>query len=277
MSADVVKTKPLMKIETVTTGSFAMDYFRFGHGEDTLVILPGLSVQSVMDSADVIAESYQLLTDDFTIYVFDRRKELPASYPIREMAQDTARTFQAAGLREPSVLGVSQGGMIAMELAIEHPNLVRKLALCSTSARVTEAQYQTIETWIRFAKDRNAADLYQAFGEALFPQDVFEQSRQLLADAAKSVTDEDLNRFVILAEGVKGFDIADDLETIACPVLAIGSRDDRVLGENATVQIAEHLGNRPDFALHMYDGYGHAAYDTAPDFKERILRFLLPR
>jgi hypothetical protein len=24
----------------------------------------------------------------------------------------------------------------------------------------------------------------------------------------------------------------------------------------------------------MYDGYGHAAYDTAPDYKERILDFL---
>ena len=70
-----------------------MDYFRFGHGGDTLAILPGLSVQSVMGSADIVAESYRLLTDDFTIYVFDRRKELPASYPICAMAQDTAQAF----------------------------------------------------------------------------------------------------------------------------------------------------------------------------------------
>ena len=26
--------------------------------------------------------------------------------------------------------------------------------------------------------------------------------------------------------------------------------------------------------LCMYDGYGHAAYDMAPDYKERILEFL---
>jgi len=25
----------------------------------------------------------------------------------------------------------------------------------------------------------------------------------------------------------------------------------------------------------MYDGYGHASYDTAPDYKDRILRFLI--
>lgn len=29
----------------------------------------------------------------------------------------------------------------------------------------------------------------------------------------------------------------------------------------------------PDLELHMYDGYGHAAYVFAPDYKERLLRF----
>ena len=51
-----------------------MDFFRFGHGKETLVILPGLSVQSVMVFADAVAEAYQRLANDFTIYVFDYRK-----------------------------------------------------------------------------------------------------------------------------------------------------------------------------------------------------------
>ena len=32
---------------------------------------------------------------------------------------------------------------------------------------------------------------------------------------------------------------------------------------------------RPDFRLYMYVGYGHAAYDTAPDYRDRIQRFLM--
>ena len=67
-----------IKIETVKTEDFSMDFFRFGEGERTLVILPGLSVQSVMGAADAVAEAYRSLTDRFTIYVFDRRRELPA-------------------------------------------------------------------------------------------------------------------------------------------------------------------------------------------------------
>ena len=73
---------------------------------------------------------------------------------------------------------------------------------------------------------------------------------------------------------MRDFDVTDELEKISCPVLVIGSRDDRVLGAAAAREIAEHLQGCPDFEIYMYDGYGHAAYDLAPDYKERLLRFL---
>jgi pimeloyl-ACP methyl ester carboxylesterase len=104
---------------------------------------------------------------------------------------------------------------------------------------------------------------------------MFELLRALLIKTAKSVTQEDLNRFIVLADSMRGFDVTDELEKIACPVFAIGSKDDRILGADETLRIAEHLGNRSDFELFLYDGYGHAVYDIAPDFKERMLDFLI--
>ena len=50
-------------IETVHTDTFSMNFFRFGRGEKTLVILPGLSVQSVIGAADAVAAAYQGLED----------------------------------------------------------------------------------------------------------------------------------------------------------------------------------------------------------------------
>ena len=264
-----------IQIETVRTESFTTDYFKFGRGKETLVILPGLSVQSVMNFADAVAEAYQILADNFTVYVFDRRKELPAYYPVEKMAQDTLKVLRALGLNRINLFGASQGGMIAMRMAIEEPELVQKLILGSTSASVERAQYKTIETWIQMARRGKKKELCLAIGESLYPKDVFEKSRELLAEAAKSVTDADLNRFVILAEGMKGFDTTIELEKIACPVLVTGSLDDRVLGADATERIAGYLKKRTDFVFYMYDGYGHAAYDTAPGYKERILRFLM--
>lgn len=264
-----------IKIETVTTDSFSMNYFRFGKGPETFVIIPGLSVQSVMGSADFVAEAYDSMTDDFTIYVFDRRNELPAAYSVYDMAHDTAEAMQKLGLSQVDVFGASQGGMIAMDIAIEYPDLVKKMVLGSTSARIDELQFGKIEEWINLAHEGKAQDLYLSFGEAIYPQEIFEQSRDLLIDTAKTVTREEMDRFIVIAEGMRDFDITDNLDDISCPVLIIGSSDDQVLGAEASKQIAEHLSGHIDFELYMYDGYGHAAYDTAPDYKERISQFLL--
>ena len=87
-------------METIRCGGFSMDCFRFGDGPRTLVILPGLSVQSVTLSADAVAAAYRSMTEDYTVFVFDRRKELPPVYPIADMASDTAEAMRTIGIRE---------------------------------------------------------------------------------------------------------------------------------------------------------------------------------
>lgn len=268
-------TDEKIKIETVKTDAFSMDYFKFGHGKKIFVILPGVSVQSVMGSAELVAEAYKLFADEFTVYVFDRRKELQESYSIAEMAADTAEVFACLGLKRVNLFGASQGGMIGMVIAISHPELVEKLVLGSTSAHITAERAKVIEEWIELDRKKDAEGLYLAFGEKIYPKSVFEQSRQLMIDAAKIVTAEDLKRFAVIAAGVKGFDVLKDLERIKCPVLVIGDRGDQVFDERSSVEIAEHLNQHQRNELYLYEGYGHAAFDTAPDYKERVYRFLM--
>jgi len=262
-----------IEVKTVKTDAFSMDWFSFGKGERAMVILPGLSVQSVMGLAGLVAEAYKMFADDHTVYMFDRRKDLPASYPIKKMAEDTAEAMRTLGIGDADLFGASQGGMIAMQIAIDDPDLVHKLVLCSTSSAVGEKQYGAIGRWVDLAKAGDREGLYMAFGEAVYPEEVFEKSKKALGDAAKTVTGEDLERFVILAD-MKGFDVTDDLKKIQCPALVLGSMDDQVLGYEASFRIAENLGRKKGLVLHMYDGYGHAAYDLAPDYKEQVLKFL---
>ena len=257
-------------IETVHTNDFEMDYCRFGHGEKTFVILPGLSVQSVMPLAETVAEAYSILAEEYTVYLFDRRKEIPETYTVYDMARDTIAAFKALGLEEVYLFGASQGGMIAMTIAIEEPNMVRKLVLGSTAARMSPERYRKVEKWVRIAKTGNAEELFLAFGEAVYPDVVYKQYKGFLVENAKEVTKTELGRFVILAEGMKGFDVTGRLKEITCPVLVLGSRDDKVLGGEASEEIAEKIGCE----VYMYEGYGHAVYDLAPDYRERIKRFL---
>ena len=62
-----------IQIETIKTDSFDMKFFRFGKGKKPYVIIPGISIQTVMNSADTIAENYAVMADEYEIYVFDRR------------------------------------------------------------------------------------------------------------------------------------------------------------------------------------------------------------
>ena len=250
-----------------------MDYFSFGKGGRDLVILPGISIQSVMGAADAVAAAYRSLEDKFRIYVFDRRADMPPVYTVMDMARDTAEAFRALSLEKVCLFGASQGGMIALVLAIEHPELVEKMVLGSSSAHVQRQQFSVLEEWIRLARAGKREELYLAFGREIYPPEFFESCRGALVEAAKTVTDEDLRRFIILAEGTKDFNVVDELKKVRCPVMAVGNFEDSVLDSDATMEIAEKLDVRPDFRLYMYTGYGHAAFDTAPDYRERILRF----
>ena len=263
-----------MYIDTVKLASFTMDYCCFGEGEKKLIILPGLSVQRVLGSAPAIAAAYAPLTKDFTIYCFERRNELPSTYTVQEMAEDTLEAIGALHLGKVSVFGASQGGMMALEMAIRCPEMVERLVLGSTAARIREENRELFAFWLRLAKAGDAKGLYLAFGEAVYPPSVFEASKKLLEVIAKTVKEEDLARFIILSEAAKEFDVLKELKDIQCPVLVLGSEDDAVLGGEASREIAENLREEGRHELYMYEGYGHAAYDLAPDYKERMLAFL---
>ena len=181
--------------------------------------------------------------------------------------------MEVLGLEKANLFGASQGGMIAMDIAVNHPEMVNKLVLGSSSATVNDELLETIGKWTDLAKAGKGEDLYLAFGEAVYPEEVYEQSKELLIGAGKTVTAEEFERFVTLAEGMRGFDITGDIGKIDCPVLVLGDKTDKVVGAAASEKIAELLADN-DCTLYMYDGYGHAAYDMAPDYKERILEFL---
>lgn len=265
----------MAEASVVRTNGFEMDYFWFGTGKKISVILPGLSIQSVVAAKDTVEANYDIMNDEFTTYVFDRRRNIPDDYSIPDMAADTAAAMKELGLKDAYIFGASQGGMIALEMAIEYPELVAKIALGSTSPHVQPSQRAVIEKWIELAEEKKSDELYQEFARQIYPPDVYEQFKGYFADAAKTVTKEELERFVILAKSIRDFDVTDRLNKINCPVLALGVFEDPVLDSDATMEIAENLDYRPDFALYMYTGYGHAAFDTAPDYKNRVHDFFI--
>ena len=259
-----------MIINRLDIEDFQVDYFCFGEGAKTMVILPGLSIKDIMLSANVIAKDYMPMTKDFTIYVIDRRRDPKDGTTIESMAKDTEKAIDKLGLKDIYLFGASQGGMLAMQIALDREDLIKKLALGSTSAKIENNMI--LDRWIELAKKRDREGLYLDFGKCIYPNSLYIRYERPLKIISKSVTEAELDRFIKIANGTRDFKIIDKIGDIKCPTLAIGAKDDIVLGGYATEDIAKVMGCE----LYMYDeGFGHAAFDTAPDYKQRLLDFYL--
>lgn len=131
-----------------------VDYIRFGSGQKTLVMIPGVGdgLKTVKGMALPFAFLYRRLARDFTVYVFSRRRELSADMTTRDMAEDLNSAMDELGLSAVSLVGVSQGGMISQWLAIDHPDKVEKLVLTVTMSRPNAVVKDVIDRWIRMSE-----------------------------------------------------------------------------------------------------------------------------
>ena len=260
-----------IEIQTVRTGDMEMDYITFGSGEETFVILPGLSVHSVLGSADAVAAAYESFTGDYTVYLFDRAKDIDAGYTVRDMADDTAAAMEALGLQDADIFGASQGGMIALYLAIDHPALVHKMILGSTLAKPNDTFTQVITEWLDLAAEKDETALLGSFADKVYSQATLDAYRDVLISSNLGISDEEYARFCILAEACLTFDCYDELSAITCPVLVLGSEGDQVVTAEGSRQIADALSCE----CYLYDdSYGHGVYDEAADYRDRCLDFL---
>ena len=258
-----------VEIRTVSTDGFQMDYFTFNHGKKPMVILPGVSVRPVTGSASAVAAQYRALTAEHTVTLFDRKHGIEPGYDVRRMADDTAAAMKALGIEGADVYGTSQGGMIAQILAIRYPELVGRLVLASSLSRQNAVSRQTFSDWCRLAAGEDIRALNRHITERVYSPAYRERYARAFEALETVGTEADRRRFEVLAWACGEFDCYDELDQIRCPVMLIGSRQDRVLTGEASEEIAARL----DCPVYIYEGYSHAVYDEAPDCLARVMDF----
>lgn len=259
------------KINLVEVEDIQMEYFSFGKGDKNLIILPGLSLKSTMRAADTIVKAYDMFTSDYTVYVFERRKNLPEEYTIYQVAEDTYKVIKAIGIENADFFGTSQGGIMTQIIAINHPEMVNKMVLGSSLSRVNPHAYEVVSKWIEDTMAGNVEALAESFVTMLYSKMTQKLFGEKIISSCKKVTEEELHRFLIMAMTSANFNTYDQLDKIKCPAFVIGAKGDKVVTPEASIEIAEKLNCK----IHMYGKrYGHAVYDEAPDYKKRIYKFL---
>jgi 3-oxoadipate enol-lactonase len=122
-------------VPTAEVNGIAMYYEVHGEGPPLVLIL-GLAGDISEHGAlvDDLAEHYRVLA--FDNRGAGRTDKPDEPYSVEMMAEDTVDLMRATGFERADVLGISLGGRIAMELTLQHPEMVGKLVLVSTAARV---------------------------------------------------------------------------------------------------------------------------------------------
>lgn len=257
----------------VALGDTEMSYVSFGHGDRTLILLPGLSdgLATVKGKALLLAKPYTLFFDRFTVYMFSRKKNMPQGCTIRDMADDQARAMELLECGRACVMGVSQGGMIAQYLAVDHPEMVERLVLAVTAPRANDTIRGCVEKWIGLAEQGRHKELMIDTAEKSYSPAYLKKYRRLYPVIGAIGRPASYDRFLINARAILGFDAVRELNRIACPTLILGGEEDKTVGIGASYELKEQI---PGSRLYFYPGLGHAAYEEAEDFNQRVFEFL---
>lgn len=262
----------IIKNGIVSIDDTDMYYVSFGCGKRVLVVLPGLSdgLSTVKGKAWLLFSPYKRFLKDYTVYMFSRKNRMPIGYTIREMAQDQVRVMKKLGIEKACILGVSQGGMIAQYIAIDHPEIAEKLILAVTAPYANNVVKSTVEYWINLAKRGDHKTLMTDTAEKMYSRAYLRKYEKLLPLLAKITKPADYERFYRNAEAILSFDTRKDLSKITCPTLIIAGDDDHTVGNKAPYHLKKKIAGSK---LFIYKGLGHGAFEEGKDFYKRVFRF----
>lgn len=254
----------------VQVGDTFMDYAAFGTGKRALLLIPGLNLRDVKGAGFSLAWMYRCFAREYRVYVFDRKQKIAEGCTIWDLAEDVACAMEALHIPCANVIGISQGGMIAQALTIRHPDRVSKLVLGVTAARVNPTIQRVVGGWVRAAEKGDWRTINRESITMGYSAAYVRKYRLLLPLLERLVKPADGRRFIRLASSILTFDAWDELTKIQCPTLVLGGKEDQIVTGEASLEIAEKLNCQ----AYLYEELGHAAYDEARDFNQRVLAFL---
>ncbi|GAA4261259.1 alpha/beta fold hydrolase [Dactylosporangium darangshiense] len=259
------------------TNGIRLCYQRHGRGEMVLLIMGS----GAGGSAWTLYQTPALVQAGFQAVTFDSRgippsDTPPGRYSLADMVADTRGLIEALGAGPCRLIGVSMGALIAQELAITAPHLVRSAVLMATKGRsdATRSAYSKAFQALADSDVKLPAD-YAAVVTAL----VMLSPATLDDDAAASLWLESFRRAdrqQTAAVAQEWADLIDDrreaLRGVTAPCRVIAFADDLVTPPHLGAEVADAI---PDCDLVRIASAGHFGYLERPDeVNAAILDFL---
>jgi 3-oxoadipate enol-lactonase len=198
-----------------------------------------------------------------------------ASAPLPAMTfaalADRAATWLAsAGAAPAHVVGLSMGGMVALHLALAHPEVVRSLVLIDSSPAFGFDGSITADAWIearlaRLREGETPATIARGSITAIAAPGASEAAIGLGVEAMSRVTPAAYEQAV---RCLVTHDVRSRLATVGCPTLVLVGELDR----ETPVPFSEHLATTiPVARLEVVPGAGHLSSLERPDVVNPII------
>jgi 3-oxoadipate enol-lactonase len=242
-------------------------------GEVTILLLHGLGATC----ASWVLQIPVLKAAGYSVLAPDTRGFGQSSYPgggttIAEMSADFAALLDHLHTGPVDVVGISMGGTQALQLALSHPELVRRLVLVNTFSRLRPS---SLNEWVYFSLrfllvHTLGLDVQaQAVAQRIFPrpgQDVYRQ------ELIKQILQADPAGYRAAMRALAKFNADPHLAEIHCPTLVVTSEDDTTVNPYVQNKLARGI---PHARQVFIPQAGHAVIvDQAEKFNEILLNFL---
>jgi pimeloyl-ACP methyl ester carboxylesterase len=201
-----------------------------------------------------------------------------SSYPgggltIPALAADLIALLDHLQIEQAHAVGISMGGTLALQLALEHPERVQKLALVNTFAALRpDNANQFLYFLLRLVLVHTLGLPAQAKAVAarIFPRPEEDILRQELLN---QILQADPRGYRAAMRALARFNVSDQLAEIRCPALVITGQNDTTVAPQRQKTLVECI---PGARQVVIAGAGHAASVDSPGaFNRALIEFLL--
>ncbi|MBC8503920.1 MAG: alpha/beta fold hydrolase [Anaerolineales bacterium] len=219
---------------TIKINNINMHYEITGEGQP-LLLLHGLgsSSRDWEKQIPAFAEYFQVITFDARGHGSTDKPRGP--YSISMFTEDTAAFMKAIDIGQAHVVGISMGGMIAFQVAVDHPELIRSMTIANATPellvqtfkdRMVVLQREFIVRLIGMRK------MGEVLGARLFPKAEHDDIRNVFVERW---AENDSRAYLASMRSLVNWSVMEHIESIEIPTLVIAADQDYTwIGEKET-------------------------------------------
>ena len=251
-----------------------INYRLEGDGAETIVLVNGLAD----DLESWLFQMDDLLDAGYRVLRFDNRgigqtTAPPGPYTSRMLADDAKGLVDQLGITNFHMMGVSMGGMIAQEFAINHGADLKTVTLACTYAAPGPFCSRMFSMWADMAPVNGVPFIMRDVALWAFTVPFFEEREDEMKEFEAGMAELTMSTEAYLAQlhVIQAHDTTDRLGSIGAPTLVLAGEEDILI----PVRLSRRLQESIPGAEWATSAGGHACmWEYASPFNQTFLAFL---